>query len=371
LHDESTADATINSTETDDGDEIVVTRWNPDLEGEIGDKGAAWYDGTTHWVISLENSKRDKFFRFTLTSPLRDESFADATINSTDPDNGDEIVVSRWSDDSEGDPGDKGIAWFDGDNYWIIELGTPIRETISFVAASTPAYGAFNVIQTFDATVTVATDPDLVGETVSIVTSGRTRVKSGMRGSAFVDHDEIWTAIELQQPAAELIGTLSADLLPSATTATSVTVNSATTAFPADVLPTGATITAQNVLRLHAFNGAKVLLRYDAANDNYYIVQVYGYADRIVGNLTTDFDGADATATMSSLSGLNGLLNPALSGSVATVHNTHEWEGKSGGRARAEYNWTAERWEFYQIDCAEEQGSPPGSGPGAGGGGGA
>jgi hypothetical protein len=367
LGDESEADATIDSTGLDNGDEIQVTRWNPDHVGEIGDKGIAWYDGETHWILTLQDSKRDRLVRFTLASHMRDESFADATINSSEPDNGDEIQVTRWSDSSEGDVGDKGIAWWDGDTSWVIELGTPVRETISFEATSTPAYGTFNTPQTFSALVTVAADPDLVGETVDIVTTGRTRVKTGMRGSAFLDFNEIWTAIELQQPAAELLATLSADLLPADTTATAVTVDSSTTAFPADVLPTGATITAQNVLRLHGFDQAKVLLRYDAANDNYFIAQVYGYADRIVGSITSDFDSAADEVDMGSLVGLNGLLSPALvTAGSATVQNTHSWEGKAGGRARAEYNWTAEQWEFYQIDCAEEQGSPPGSGPGLG-----
>lgn len=309
--------------------------------------------------------------RFTLLDNMRDESSADAVINSTDTDNGDVVTVTRWAEDSEGDSGDRGIAWYDGETYWVIELGTPVRETISFVASSTPAFGAVNAPQTFAATVTASTNPNIVGDTVDVVTSGRTRVKIGMRGSAFLDFDEVYNVIELQQPAHELIGTLSDDLLPSDTTATAVTVDRTTTAFPADVLPTGATITAQNLLRLHGFNESKVLLRYDAANDNYFIAQVYGYADRIVGSITADFDSIADEVDMGGFVGLNGLLSPALvAAGSATVQNTHSWEGKAGGRARAEYNWTAEQWEFYQIDCAEEQGSPPGSGPGEGEGGG-
>jgi hypothetical protein len=357
LQDESTATATINSTRPDDGDAITVTRWADNSFGESGDQGIAWWDGETYWVIELSPSTQLK--RFTLTSRLVDESTATATINSAGDDNGDAITVTRWSYDTEGEISDRGIAWVDGDTYWILELGSATKGVI-FQATSTPAFGSFNGVQSFTATILNSHNPSLVGQTITVKTIGRTRIKSGMRGAA-IPFGIDWIAYELQQPAAELIGTLSANLLPSSATAASVTVDSATRQFPDDVLPVDATITAQNVFRLHGFDDAKVLLRYDAANDNYFIAQVYGYADRIVGSVSSDFESSDATVSVGSVSGLNGLLSPAISGGTVTVHNTHEWNGSSGGRARAEYNWTAERWELYQIDCSEEQGSPPGT----------
>lgn len=357
LQDESTATATINSDGDDNGNAITVTRWADNSFGESGDQGIAWWDGETYWVIELSPSTQLK--RFTLTSRLVDESTATATINSAGDDNGDTITVTRWSYDTEGEISDRGIAWVDGDTYWILELGSATKGVI-FQATSTPAFGSFNGVQSFTATILNSHNPSLVGQTITVKTIGRTRIKSGMRGAA-IPFGIDWIAYELQQPAAELIGTLSANLLPSSATAASVTVDSATRQFPDDVLPIDAYITAQNVFRLHGFDDAKVLLRYDAANDNYFIAQVYGYADRIVGSVSSDFESSSATVSVGSVSGLNGLLSPAISGGTVTVHNTHEWNGTSGGRARAEYNWTAERWELYQIDCSEEQGSPPGT----------
>jgi hypothetical protein len=116
-----TASATPTGTESSEA--ITVTDWAGNA-GESGDKGIAWKDGSTYWVIEIkaavDPSDMTELFRFTLTANLAAGGTATATTTPATT----TITVTDWA----GNPaksGSKGVAWKDGETYWVIEIERP------------------------------------------------------------------------------------------------------------------------------------------------------------------------------------------------------------------------------------------------------
>jgi hypothetical protein len=117
------ASGTATASTTPDSESITVTDWagNP---GESGDKGIAWKDGSTYWVVEIKNQVDPtdviELFRFTLTADLAVGGTATATTTPATT----TITVTDWA----GNPaksGSKGVAWKDGSTYWVIEIERP------------------------------------------------------------------------------------------------------------------------------------------------------------------------------------------------------------------------------------------------------
>lgn len=315
-----------------------------------------------NYVVNSQNAT-SSLVRFTLSESLSPLGSADAVINSAGPDDGTTILVSEWTG-SSGTTGQQGIAWYDGLAYWVVEILTGSSSSSSsastaFVLTSAPSFGSFNAITT--ATANVLTPGGSLGAAIVVKFIGRTRAKVGSRGVAVLVSDE-WIVSEIQQPALRIRANLVDTLFPSSTT-TTVTQSSIQTPFPLDIPmsagePPYSAVTVANPKKLCGFGTAVVDLQYDAATDGYFIDSIERQAFRIRGTVVSDFGSTDTTMNMDTLIGLDGVLPPLLALSDAVVvANVHEWAGSAGSIARAEFNWTNNQWELYQIDCNEDQGT--------------
>lgn len=358
-----TAASRINSDGPDNDTSITVTAWARN-SGNEGDKGIAWkyeFDGTTtYWIVELvSTADSTQLIRFTLYTDLpTGTATATAFINSDSPDDGTVISVTAWSSNS-GVAGDKGIAWkygFEGTTtYWIIELVSESIEATAFVLTANASYGAFNAFQSIAAAKLLADGTP--GDSITVKTLGRTRGLIGCRGTAVGQAGE-WVVTELQQPAHAISANLYSDC-PPASTSIVVTIVDVLTTFPADFPPSASVLDVDNPLSLHGYSGTLCILHYDATNARYYLALIRKQATRIKGIVQTDFDAGDTTCTLEYLEGLDGVLPASLeSDGQVTVQNIHLWDGTSESTARAEYNWTTQQWELYQIDCSEDQGIP-------------
>ncbi len=315
----------------------------------------------TGWVIRKAPAGTANLVRFTLVNPLPAFGSTDATISSTGPDDGTEIVVVDWVGNS-GSASQLGIAWFDGTNYWVVEIlagSSSSVPALAFVLTSAPAFGGFNAISTASA---VILNPNgSTGSAFTVKFVGRTRARVGSRGVAVQVSGE-WIVSEIQQPALRIRANLLDTLHPADATAM-VTQSVVHTSFPIDIPastgePPYSSFSVANPKKLCGFGSAIVDLQYDAATNQYFIDSIERQAFRIRGTVISDFGSTDATVNINAVIGLDGALPTLLATSgAAIVANVHQWSGSADSIARAEYNGTNNQWELYQIDCHEDQGT--------------
>ena len=350
----TTAAALINSDGDDNDDAITVTAWAANT-GTEGAQGIAWkyeFEGdTTYYIVELIGEPT-QLVRFTLYTDLPVSGSATAIINSAGDDDGTVIEVSAWAK-SRGSAGDRGIAWLQNGTYWVLELSSGIDAT-AFELTADATYGAPGSTQSIAA---IKLLPDgSPGDAITVKTMGRTRGLDGCRGIA-IQRGSDFVAVELQQPAAAVSALLYTVCPPSSATI-QVTFDEVLTPFPHDFPPAASPFEVDNPLRLYGYSGTLCVLNYRASNNRYYIASVKKEATRILGTVTSDFN-SEESCTLIELEGLDGVLPADLvSAEEATVENIHKWTGVDGLKARAEYNWTTQQWELYQIDCDEEQGVP-------------
>jgi hypothetical protein len=176
----STGAALINSDGPDDDEAITVTDW-ANNGGKEGDKGIAFdAGGGVYYVAEIKNRAEAEIVRFTLEEDLDPFGNAGASINSTGSDDGESIDLEDWAG-NKGKTGDKGLAWFSGGQYYVIEIknrgGSPlVRFTLTEDLARARGSEAA---------------ADIEGEIVGSPTPGtvnnwgRHWAKSGARGTAF------------------------------------------------------------------------------------------------------------------------------------------------------------------------------------------
>jgi hypothetical protein len=264
------AGASIVSTGIDDGESIDLEDWAGN-GGQTGDNGVAWFSGGQYYVLEIKNRAEANLVRFTLEEDLSAGGTAGALINSTGPDDDTAITVTDWAGNG-GKDGDKGVAWFSGGVYYVLEIksrgGSPlIRFTLTAdLARARGSEAAANLEGLIIGSPTAGT----------VINWGRHAAKSGARGTAF-----------------------------------ELSISDETT---------------------------------------YWVVDVEPFADRIRGTIADDFETTDAEVVLEALKGLNG---DSPTPDDVTVKNIHAWAGKTGDKARAEWNQTENQWELYQIDCEE------------------
>ncbi len=123
ISDQVTGDAATQNIKLiagDDTEEQTVYRISKSTdEIAVDEEGYVIQDrtGKLWWV----ESKETKLVRFTLTAALAASGTAAATIVSSGTDNGTTITVTDWAGNA-GTTGDSGIAWKNGETYWVIEI---------------------------------------------------------------------------------------------------------------------------------------------------------------------------------------------------------------------------------------------------------
>ncbi len=228
-------------------------------------------------------------------------------------------------------------------------------EGTAFVLTSVPAFGAFNAIAT--ATATILNPDGSVGSAIVVKCVGRVRGRIGSRGFAVMQNGE-WIVVEIQQPAAHILASLKSKLNPDTLTV-DVIPSKVYTQWPNDITPPLTTpeegpdyLNVDNPKRLCGFVDAKVDLTYDAIADRYFIESIDRQAFRVKGKVYGDFGEGDSDVTLHYVEGIDGYLNEAIrTAGEVEAKNSHKWAASTDATARAEYNWAAEQWELYQVDC--------------------
>jgi hypothetical protein len=175
-----TAAALINSDGPDDDEPITVTDWSGN-GGLEGDKGIAFDSGGgLYYVAEIKNRAEAQIVRFTLEEDLDPFGNAGASINSTGPDDDESIDLEDWAGNG-GKEGDKGVAWFSGGQYYVLEIknrgGSPlVRFTLTEDLARARGSEAAADIE-----------GEIVGAPITgtVANWGRHWAKSGARGTAF------------------------------------------------------------------------------------------------------------------------------------------------------------------------------------------
>lgn len=360
--------ATKTAPETDEENPFVLAR----------SRGGPWIrlpggSGTPSIIVEFELDADMPF-----TAP---GSAAATVLASSDPDT--LAVSSTISVTSSGairaKDGCRGIAVQAGEQFWVVEIQQPSLFILGTLGASPgasesdPSYGAKWNKTTAKIAGGYSLTPFPFDWLPSSVLSADHPNPFKLNG--LVGDDALWQydatndqykLVEIFPKRGKIVGFRFQAAYPS--TGFSNALANGTWSSGGDTIANGTTVHDPYML------GARVLSTHDGVAvfnellDRYEAVAIRHHATRITGEVGTDFLSTDDTCTLISCSGLDGTL---ASNTVTGIKNIHKWEGKTGGKGKAEWNQSAGQWELYQIDCSEEQPTAsPGPDPEGGGGGG-
>lgn len=240
--------------------------------GASGDRGIAWKDGDTYWVVEIKSRGGEPIVRFTLDEDIDDTSrLAGATINSFGPDNGTTIEVEDWCENG-GKEGDKGVAWkttntAGDDVYYVVEIKR----------SADPQIVRFTLTEDLANTRGAEADANIEGAIVGSPTTG-----------TVINWDRHW-----------------------------------------------------------ARSGARGLAwKYEISDEvTYHVISVEPVATSIRGRVVTTFNCSSSFVTLDEIKGIGGDAPP---GSSIEVRN-FGFAANTGAAARADWNQTDGQWELTWV----------------------